>query len=402
MGYEDDSALSSTLRMLWLLRLVRLIRFVPPLRELFHGVLDALSPLVWVLLLMALVLYALAILCVRLIGSASIFEPSAADDIDLEEELVRDMFQNVFSSMFYLFQMMTAWSLQPLIPLFEFAPWTRAGFVVFYIFSGWTLLAVMTGNVSFRMIVSKVKVDDGEVQEQLRKVQSVVIRRLFDSIDQDGNSVLSKREFDEFVDSRALRDMVASGTNIKPSDLQELWGWMDEAGTGVVSVDKFMESFLWINEPFSQRLVVRMTEKFTREFKAFRSRLISTFDVAFDRLGRQLQAPLTKISVAAEKVQLLTETLHQIVASADNNSRNRSCSTTDLGRSLTSDALAEPSSFDEMERLLTARTEEIARRIAKFVPRKPDQQQPGVLEPPPLEPPPNRSSARLTAAFRFS
>merc|ERR1719491_2164064 len=115
---------------------------------------DALQGLFWVMVFMLLLLYAIAILCTRLIGHAEMNKVQAAVDPDdlasgtsSNVEEVQRMFQDIPTSMFFLFETMSSWTLVPLLPLFELTPWMRIFFVVFYIYAGWTLLAVMTGVV---------------------------------------------------------------------------------------------------------------------------------------------------------------------------------------------------------------------------------------------------------------
>merc|ERR1719399_1398046 len=118
---------------------------------------------------MLLLIYAIAILCTRLIGH---FDVSTISDPRQQGEVieVQKMFRDVKTSMFYLFETMTSWTLVPLIPLFQIAPVTRLLFVMFYIYAGWTLLAVMTGVVSFNMIALRAQITrEDEVREADKK-----------------------------------------------------------------------------------------------------------------------------------------------------------------------------------------------------------------------------------------
>ena len=87
------------------------------------------------------------------------------------------------NSMFYLFQLTSQWSLVPLFPLLkarhvrfsawcfwcapEASPFICVSFTLFYIYSGWVIVAVMTGTVSFTMISFKERmVQDDESREE--------------------------------------------------------------------------------------------------------------------------------------------------------------------------------------------------------------------------------------------
>ena len=81
------------------------------------------------------------------------------------------MFANVGNSMFYLFQLTSQWSLVPLFPLLKASPATCVGFTLFYIYSGWVIVAVMTGTVSFTMISFKARmVQEDELREEEKRV----------------------------------------------------------------------------------------------------------------------------------------------------------------------------------------------------------------------------------------
>merc|ERR1719287_17002 len=95
-------------------------------------------------------LYATAILCTRFIGHGAALSEEMREDAELAP--IRDMFATVPQSMFSLFGTMTSWSLLKFVPLFEPYPVLQPLFVLFYIYSAWALLAVMTGVVSENLI----------------------------------------------------------------------------------------------------------------------------------------------------------------------------------------------------------------------------------------------------------
>merc|ERR1719181_490834 len=113
-------------------------------------------------------LYAAAILCTRFIGHGIVLPEDALDDEELQP--IRKMFANVPASMFTLFGTMTSWSLLKFEPLFDPFPALQPLFVLFYIYSAWALLAVMTGVVSENLIAIRDQmVQDNEAKEEKRK-----------------------------------------------------------------------------------------------------------------------------------------------------------------------------------------------------------------------------------------
>merc|ERR1719313_662573 len=91
------------LRMLRIIRLVRLVKIVQPLYRLATGVLEAMQGMFWVLVFLGMLLYAVAIICTRLIGHGAVLPDQEPLDKDLED--IQHMFHSVFSSMFVLFEL---------------------------------------------------------------------------------------------------------------------------------------------------------------------------------------------------------------------------------------------------------------------------------------------------------
>merc|ERR1719337_355113 len=78
------------LRMLRIIRLVRLVKIVQPLYRLATGVLEAMQGMFWVLVFLGMLLYAVAIICTRLIGHGALLPEQDPMDKDVEE--IRQMF----------------------------------------------------------------------------------------------------------------------------------------------------------------------------------------------------------------------------------------------------------------------------------------------------------------------
>merc|ERR1711879_241624 len=97
------------------------------------------------------------------------------EDADAEMQtgdlkVIIDMFASVGDSMFTLFGTMSSWSLLKFVPLFSEIPPLKPIFVVFYVYSAWALLAVMTGVVSENMIVIREQMmKEDEMREEMRK-----------------------------------------------------------------------------------------------------------------------------------------------------------------------------------------------------------------------------------------
>lgn len=285
---------------------MRLIRIVPALNELARGVLDACQGLFWVMCFMLLLIYAIAILVTRLIGH---FDATSMPDPRQVAEVqeVQKMFRDVKTSMFYLFETMSSWTLVPLIPLFQIAPITRLIFVVFYIFAGWTLLAVMTGVVSFNMIALRAQItreDEARDQASKEKAKEVLLE-IFEYADYDRSGELSIEEFEEMMKNEDIVKSIETNTNIKKQDLEDLWHWLDDDGSETVSWDEFLRGFQWLNEPFRPKTLLRLQEKVVKELRGTKRCFLDLIASTFDSIMIHVQPPMLKMHAITEQVQLL-------------------------------------------------------------------------------------------------
>jgi len=334
-------------RVLWLVRFVRLVQIVPALNELAHGIFDALQGLFWVLVFVLLLLYALAIVCTRLIGHAELdILGYSVEEESPEAQEVRALFSSVCKSMFILFQVMSAWSLKPLIPLFELVPATRIGFSLFYIYAGWTLLAVMTGTVSFTMIALKSKIMSEDLlrEEERRQHVGEVLQDIFERLDEDGNGELTSEELQFMLKSREVQQLLETHTNIAVQDLENVFSWLDHDQSGTISWDEFMYGFKWLNDPFKPKTLLRLREKLTKDIKDLMLRMEGCFSSSVDKVVAEVEPPIRKIYAMSEQVQML----HAL--------------STDLRRGIEA-----PCSLAEMEDRLGSRIDLALERVERFV-----------------------------------
>merc|ERR1719482_49274 len=103
--------------------------------------------------------------------------------------------------MFALFGSISSWSLMKFNPLFEDVPFLRPCFVLFYVYSAWALLAVMTGVVSENMLAIREQISrEDEQKEEVRKVAATeMLLDLFARSDTDGSGTVSGDEFEAML-----------------------------------------------------------------------------------------------------------------------------------------------------------------------------------------------------------
>merc|ERR1719436_1248771 len=123
--------------------------------------------------------------------------------------------------MFTLFGCLTSWSLLKFVPLFGQMPMLKPVFVLFYVYSAWALLAVMTGVVSENMIAIREQLNKEDAQrEEMRKtlITNMLIE-LFRAADVDHSGTVSREEFEAMLNSPTLMKKMKKNSNLKMQDL---------------------------------------------------------------------------------------------------------------------------------------------------------------------------------------
>lgn len=294
----------SILRMLRIIRLVRLVKIVQPLYRLATGVLEAMQGMFWVLVFLGMLLYAVAIICTRLIGHGAVLPDQEPLDKDLED--IQHMFHSVFSSMFVLFELMSCWSLIPLTPLFQRLPILKLLFVLFYIFSAWALLAVMTGVVSEKMIAVREQINTEEKNSSTQhKLDNEKLLEKFHKADSDNNLTINKAEFDGMMGDAESMRLLMQHANVNAQDLQDLFQWLDADKDGDISLKEFVEGFKWLNESVTPKSFVKLQEKLSSDLRLVEAKLVDFINDRFNKLISAVRQPLRKINAVTTQVQRL-------------------------------------------------------------------------------------------------
>jgi len=298
------------MRMLRLLRIVRLFRLVKVIRPLFQlaqGVLEALQGMFWVLVMMIMTLYAAAILCTRFIGHGAALPDDIVDEPDLKP--IRKMFSTVPESMFSLFGTMTSWSLLKFVPLFKPFPVLQPMFVLFYIYSAWALLAVMTGVVSENLIAIRDQmVLENEAKEEKRKQNiTSTLFDLFAKADADGSGSVSRVEFYDMLRDPMLTKLISKNSNMKVQDLYDLFDWLDHDGGGTITIDEFMVGFKWVNDPLSAKSIVKLQERLISDVNQMKDCSIDEINKRFDQVMEISSHPIKKVHAISEQMDNLDD-----------------------------------------------------------------------------------------------
>jgi len=285
---------------------------IRPLYELAQGILEALHGMFWVLVFMSMTLYACAILCSLFIGGGEVF----SDEVLAEDsEPFRNMFDGVSASLFALFGTVSSWSLVKLVPLFKQAPAFRLFFVVFYIYSSWALLAVMTGVVSENMIAIRDQMVKEDVRKEEIRQEHVVLllKDLFQKADIDNSGCISRDEFTFMLASPALVKKLGKFSKIDVNDLEELFSWIDHDGSGSINQEEFLEGFKWISEPLRAKSLVRLFQRLVDDVRLIKRNVIKRIEDKAEEVNNLMGEPLRKVHAICELMQSLDTNFGQVL-----------------------------------------------------------------------------------------
>eukprot|EP00341_Mesodinium_pulex_P006775 CAMPEP_0116976266 /NCGR_PEP_ID=MMETSP0467-20121206/56369_1 /TAXON_ID=283647 /ORGANISM="Mesodinium pulex, Strain SPMC105" /LENGTH=437 /DNA_ID=CAMNT_0004668983 /DNA_START=1 /DNA_END=1311 /DNA_ORIENTATION=+ len=312
---ESTGGLMSAIQMLRLLRIVRLVRLVKiiqPLYRLALGIAEALQGMFWVLVFLMMMLYAIAIVLTRLLGrhiSVSYEEEKSAWGVSNvpadRAELTRSMFHSVPSSMFVLFESMSCWSLVQFIPLFTKFPFIQLMSVMFYIFSVWALLAVMTGVVSEKMIAVREAITYEERNGKPEQEEVVeALAEVFNKADADGSGEISKEEFTAMLMWTDISKHLVAHLGVNNQDLNQLFDWLDKDKDGVIDIDEFVNGLFWLNNDINPKSLLKLQEELAVVMRSLQVQLCDHANKRFDDDPRRLAAAGKNPSVT-EQIQRL-------------------------------------------------------------------------------------------------
>jgi Ca2+-binding EF-hand superfamily protein len=295
------------LRLLRIVRLFRLVKIVRPLYQLAQGVLEALQGMFWVLVMLVMTVYAAAILCTRFIGHGMAIPKEIRDDEEVQK--IRDMFSTVFQSMFSLFGTMTSWSLLKFVPLFNPMPILQPLFVLFYIYSAWALLAIMTGVVSENLIAIREQMREQDEKKEQKRKQNItdLLYDLFKKVDEDQSGSISRAEFNSMLKDPQLMKFLITKSNLKLQDLHDLFDWLDHDGGGTITIDEFMLGFKWVNDPLTAKSIVKLQERLTSDLNVVRDTTMELTDQRFQQVMDVVSHPIRKVHAISEQMDNLDE-----------------------------------------------------------------------------------------------
>jgi len=217
--------------------LVRMVRMFPMFKvfwSLVQGVLDSVRMLIYTYMIITVVLYIFAIFAVYLIGKAPVFK---------DDELAQEYFGDVPKAMFTFFQVVTldGWGAM-CRPLMK-----KSGVVVPLFVAAIMVVTLALLNLVVAVICNnafdRAKQDDDILAAQKRlsmQLEIAELEKMFVDMDSDGDSMLSKEEYDNACANDEAVIAKLSALDIHANEYGNIWELLDD-GTGEASVKRFAD-----------------------------------------------------------------------------------------------------------------------------------------------------------------
>jgi voltage-gated sodium channel len=233
----------SALRLLRLLRIVRVIRLLRIFKELWllvNGFIQAMRVLVWLMILLALIIYCAAIIATMMVGE----ECEEYGQIFVRCE---DFFGGVFRSMFTLFQMMTleSWAMSVARPVMTRQPAMAGFFVVFLFLTAYGCMNILIGVVCENTLATA-----AQNERKRTRLRSKELRRNFSNLrevflhgDSDGDGFITLDELEQCLMRSDVEEKLES-VGLPRSDARELFLILDVDDSGQIDVEEFINGIL--------------------------------------------------------------------------------------------------------------------------------------------------------------
>jgi len=289
-------------RLTRLLRLLRVFKLFPRLMAFMTALRGMLMTSMWLIVLVVMLMLTLGITLTRLFGRGVDEGDERFPGGEPASPSARDLFRDVPTSVFTLFQLMTIDNWEDIArPLVEINPWWRLFFVLFIGLAAWTVLSVLTAVASNNMILATVDRKESEAKEQERKYEAFVefLKECFKDADIDGNNSLDRNEFDsmikeDFVHSR----MKELGVHLSHQELSNIWDMLDIDESGELTIDEFVTGLSTLQEGLSTKHMVAL-------------------DYSLKRVTLKAERTMDRLCEKAESLMLQSAELHHHISQRD-------------------------------------------------------------------------------------
>lgn len=263
------------LRLLRIMRLARILNLITELRVLVVSIYASIRSLTWVILLLLMMAYVMAVYLTQLVTDLKVQKEGEFE----EEREILLFFGTLDRSMLSLYMMISEgihWEklMQPLSK--EVSPWIRLLFCVFSAIAIFAVLNVVTGVFVESAIHT--------AMEDKKVALTMQMRKMFKQADDDNSGEISWTEFEAHLEEPQMQACLKE-LNVDMEDAHELFRLLDINGSGSIDADELVNgSLLLMGTAKSIDLA-----SFMREYRSDMARL----DIQIDYICECLRLLLT-------------------------------------------------------------------------------------------------------------
>jgi voltage-gated sodium channel len=279
-----------TIRLLRLCRVLRLFRFFKELWILAQGIIQATRALGWVMVLLLMVLFIVAIFMTRTLGqdpnTLAEVEQGGCKYLDDEEAMTDgcrtdEYFGTVLRSMLTLFIVMTleGWPDVARVTMRHFSPYMALVFVGFIMVVNITLLNLVTGIIveNVLTISRQDELEKLQLQQKERQNRLKTLEKVFRMADVDESGDVSKSEFETSIQDKEIIQMLMS-IDITVLDAEDLFQILDVDGSGSISLTEFIEGFSRVKGPALAKHLLKLHYDLQKQMKNLGKEVLSLGD----------------------------------------------------------------------------------------------------------------------------
>lgn len=238
-----DLTILRLFRLFRLIRLVRLMRIFHELWVLIHGLVRALSVLVWVVFLLLILIYVGAIFVTNTVGKE-------CDKPDYQEDFEQCfmLYGTLLRSMLTLLEVVTDGYMGVARPVLEKKPWMLLFYGSFVYLTTFGLMNIVAGVIFEQVIETSEENREKAEQENMEKhrMELQLIRSVLVAADVNGNGTLDEEEFLGICENEHVRKVFSDlGLSVSRKLLAtRLFEVIDANREGNVDIDKVLERIL--------------------------------------------------------------------------------------------------------------------------------------------------------------
>ncbi|CAE7218101.1 Cacna1h [Symbiodinium natans] len=247
------------LRSIKVMRLIRAVKFAEELQLLVSCLLLSMQTFMWVLVLLVMTVYVIAIYITQTVYVYRLDNPGNAE--------LADKFGTLWVSMLSVFQSLTGgmdWNdvSDPLIKYIS--PAFGTVYVVYNAFCYLALMNVITGT--FVEAVS-------EQAEGLKtRSRTLRARQAFRDVDEDESGLINLSELTSSTNAAAMDEFFRS-MRVEPTEAKNLLEVLDEDGSGTINFDEFLQGTLRLHSPAREADVVLLGHEMKQLFTSTRKEM---------------------------------------------------------------------------------------------------------------------------------